>query len=214
MGIKDNFSQAVKELWKKDGQDDSPARQSGQPTELDNYLKQGAEQQPASEQPAQNVDASGGVPLETPYYRQTPQAQQNTPLQNTIPDGEAGVNMNVQNIRRNFGQNNQNAQPTQPEQPAQETQNTQDMQPVQDTAQSAPQQPQNMNAQAAQGMRAPENNVQTAPAGRLREPKRLPAAGRLCFQRFGELRSGRLWRRRLRRRFCSSRAGRSHAGIQ
>ncbi len=29
MGIKDNFSQAVKELWKKDGQEQTPSRPDG-----------------------------------------------------------------------------------------------------------------------------------------------------------------------------------------
>lgn len=133
MGIKDNFSQAVKELWKKDGQEQTPAKPGGQPTELDSYLRQGTEQVSGSGQPAGFRD--GNVPLETPYYRSQPQSDgagaqntqnvqnvqnnqntapqntqgpQNTPLQNTIPDGEPGVNLNVQNIRQNFGQNSQN----------------------------------------------------------------------------------------------------------
>ncbi|MBD5129976.1 MAG: hypothetical protein HDT43_08635 [Ruminococcaceae bacterium] len=116
MGIKDNFSQAVKELWKKDGQDQTPARPDGQPTELDNYLKQG-EQSAAPQQPSARSYEPGNAPLETPYYRDQPfntqntqQAQNNVPLQNTVPEGEPGVNMNVQNIRQNFGQNTQNAQ--------------------------------------------------------------------------------------------------------
>lgn len=179
MGIKDNFSQAVKELWKKDGQDQSASQQSGKPTELDNYLRQGTEQ-PTSGQTAQGGEmGGGGVPLETPYYRQQPQpqptqsAQQptqqvqpvqqpqqgapNVPLQNTVPDDAPGVNMNVQNIRRNFGQNNQNAQQGEPAQQAQSAPQTQPAQNVQQNA--APQQPQNMNVQAAQGVRAPENNT-------------------------------------------------------
>lgn len=41
MSIKDNFSQAVKELWKKDGQDEQPAAPA-QPSELDGYLRQSA----------------------------------------------------------------------------------------------------------------------------------------------------------------------------
>lgn len=78
MGIKDNFSQAVKELWKKDGQsgdnnnNNNAAGSASGTTELDKYLKQdpadqggGAAAQPAS---------GGGVPLETPYYR-TPEQQ-------------------------------------------------------------------------------------------------------------------------------------------
>lgn len=126
MGIKDNFSQAVKELWKKDGQEQTPAKPGGQPTELDSYLRQGTEPTSAPGQSAGFPD--GNVPLETPYYRspaagegaqnaqnaqsapQNVQSQQNTPLQNTIPDGEPGVNLNVQNIRQNFGQNSQTDQ--------------------------------------------------------------------------------------------------------
>lgn len=90
MSIKDNFSQAVKELWKKDGQDEQPAAPS-QPSELDGYLRQSAAApvppvqpsaavQPAPAQPAQAAPAQpaapvqpaqdmSSVPLETPYYR-------------------------------------------------------------------------------------------------------------------------------------------------
>ncbi len=74
MGIKDNFSQAVKELWKKDGQsgnDNSAAQNTSGTTELDKYLKQ----DPANQGGAAAQSASGGgVPLETPYYR-TPEQQ-------------------------------------------------------------------------------------------------------------------------------------------
>lgn len=64
MGIKDNFSQAVKELWKKDGQGEAPANNSAGGTMLDQYLKQdGSDNRP----PVQNAD-QGRVPLETPYY--------------------------------------------------------------------------------------------------------------------------------------------------
>ena len=107
MGIKDNFSQAVKELWKNDKMEDttdsSPVIQDGVPTQLDQYLTQPDEaptaqmnvpaqptqpnvaqaaapvQQPAPMGvPGQEVNAAG-VPLETPYYR--PQAQQPAPQQ-------------------------------------------------------------------------------------------------------------------------------------
>ncbi len=74
MGIKDNFSQAVKELWKKDGQsssDNSAAQNTSGTTELDKYLKQDhADQGGAAAQSA----PGSGVPLETPYYR-TPEQQ-------------------------------------------------------------------------------------------------------------------------------------------
>lgn len=155
MGIKDNFSQAVKELWKKDGQEQTPSRPDGQPTELDNYLKQSAEQPSAPKQPVQSFEP-GNVPLETPYYRDPPQnnaqnMQQNTqggsPLQSTVPEGEPGVNMNVQNIRQNFGQNTQNAQNNQNAQVIAEPQAQPNNAPQQEQpAQSAPQ-----NAQTPQG---------------------------------------------------------------
>lgn len=75
MGIKDNFSQAVKELWKKDGQggenkDDPKSASSA--TELDKYLQQNNGELQADEQPKQ--PSGGSVPLETPYYP-TPEQQ-------------------------------------------------------------------------------------------------------------------------------------------
>ncbi|MBE6902110.1 MAG: polymer-forming cytoskeletal protein [Ruminococcaceae bacterium] len=97
MGIKDNFSQAVKELWKNDRLDDgteAPAAQPGVPTQLDQYLAQQDDEvtmpvtqpvQQAAAQTAQGVNAqpaqaainqevnAAGVPLETPYYRPQPQ---------------------------------------------------------------------------------------------------------------------------------------------
>ncbi|MBD5383562.1 MAG: hypothetical protein HDR72_01005 [Ruminococcaceae bacterium] len=156
MGIKDNFSQAVKELWKKDGQDQTPSRPDGQPTELDNYLKQSAEQ-PSAQQPAQKYEP-GSAPLETPYYRDpTFNTQQNTqnnvPLQNTVPEGEPGVNMNVQNIRQNFGQNTQGAQDSQAAPEPQVQQDVQPAQAAQPTQTAQPQgAPQNIqNAQMPQG---------------------------------------------------------------
>ncbi len=163
MGIKDNFSQAVKELWKKDGQDQPSSRSNGQPTELDNYLKQSAEQGTAP----QNAGGfeHGNVPLETPYYRDPSQntaqnaqnAAQNTqnasPLQNSVPDGEPGVNMNVQNIRQNFGQNTQNNQNTAAAQPNAEPQAQPNAQQAQPAQYAQPQgAPQNMqNTQMPQG---------------------------------------------------------------
>lgn len=95
MSIKDNFSQAVKELWKKDGQDakkpdDKPA---GAPTELDKYLRE--PEQSAAETPVAPSGAS--VPLETPYFRApeeekpaTPEAPKApaAPQQNAAPAAE------------------------------------------------------------------------------------------------------------------------------
>lgn len=69
MSIKDNFSQAVKELWKKDGQDNKKpeAQQGQQMTELDRYLRE-----PEKQGVTNNIPTMGSgdeVPLETPYYR-------------------------------------------------------------------------------------------------------------------------------------------------
>lgn len=105
MGIKDNFSQAVKELWKKDGQDQNSAQPSGQPTELEKYLKQGdpAQQGNAPRQPVSDVEiAGGGVPLETPYYRTVPpaaqqaQPEQNVDVQQAPQNSSAAPQQNVQ----------------------------------------------------------------------------------------------------------------------
>lgn len=140
MGIKDNFSQAVKELWKKDGQDKGDSKPD-ESTELDKYLHQDGEPQNAG---------ANGVPLETPYYRNPAPAEQNAaPVQNPQPEQanpapeqnrgftqetpvapernmqnptnrvnqtpennpeQGGINQNVQNIRNNFGQNNESPQ--------------------------------------------------------------------------------------------------------
>ena len=86
MGIKDNFSQAVKELWKKDGQGETPANNSAGGTMLDQYLKQDGDDNRASVQ----TGDSGNVPLETPYYPSADQtaaaAEQNAPNpQNQMP---------------------------------------------------------------------------------------------------------------------------------
>ncbi len=126
MGIKDNFSQAVKELWKKDGQNDGNAAQKpAQPSELDKYLRQQDEQQ--AKPPVQNAGVevnSSGVPLETPYYpNQTAPAQQNVqpqPQQQVqappppAPESMGGINQNVRNAQQatqaQFGQNVQNNQ--------------------------------------------------------------------------------------------------------
>lgn len=73
MGIKDNFSQAVKELWKKDGQDKKDDKPKGaQPSELDKYLRDGGAQGDAA--PVGVELNSSGVPLETPYYRNPPES--------------------------------------------------------------------------------------------------------------------------------------------
>lgn len=73
MGIKDNFSQAVKELWKKDGMEENGENRNdrnAQPTELDRYL---SAQNAAPEQPA--------APQQ--------QAQPQDPVQPAAPGGTA-----------------------------------------------------------------------------------------------------------------------------
>lgn len=55
MGIKDNFSQAVKELWKKDGLEENgeaKTDKAAQPTELEKYLAQQESQEQEQAQPA------------------------------------------------------------------------------------------------------------------------------------------------------------------
>ena len=135
MGIKDNFSQAVKELWKKDGQEENGENRTdkqAQPTELDKYLQEpqqdtvkipAAPQAPGT-QAAQNVQPepqaapqtpqtpqggyqysagqqnapTGGVPLETPYYRQ--------PQQNAAPGSTGGTGFGGGNGGAGFGGGN------------------------------------------------------------------------------------------------------------
>lgn len=137
MGIKDNFSQAVKELWKKDGQNDNSAQKPAQPSELDKYLRQQDEQQAKPPVQGAGVEVnSSGVPLETPYYpNQTAPAQQNvqpnvqqqqvqTPPP-PAPESVGGINQNVRNAQQaaqqtqqaQFGQNAQNN----PQNPGQNT---------------------------------------------------------------------------------------------
>lgn len=138
MSIKDNFSQAVKELWKKDGQEEKKpdANLEGQPTELDKYLREPEQQTVSADIPT--VNNPGEVPLETPYYRAPSaeqkaapaaenipaQQQQNTaaaqpaapspaasaamPQQNAPQNEQVSYNQNVRNIKSSIGQNNQN----------------------------------------------------------------------------------------------------------
>lgn len=93
MGIKDNFSQAVKELWKKDGKDgqkDTNDEQKAQPSasELDRYLR---EQNGAGGNEVLSEDDynEGGIPLETPYYRSASDAPERSGEQQAKPAGEA-----------------------------------------------------------------------------------------------------------------------------
>lgn len=76
MGLKDNFSQAVKELWKKDGLDEKAEQSPAGPTELDKYLSENtnAPQQSADAEQtgaaAAEVQDTNNLP---PYTQQPPQ---------------------------------------------------------------------------------------------------------------------------------------------
>ncbi len=98
MGLKDNFSQAVKELWKKDGQDGEAQQGDREPSELDKYLRgqNGGEQPVPAQKPVQGGELnSSGVPLETPYYPNTNAAQGGANAQNT-PNNAQQSPQNVQ----------------------------------------------------------------------------------------------------------------------
>ena len=109
MSIKDNFSQAVKELWKKDSQDANKPNvmPESSPTELDKYLRE-PEQQSAAEIPVEQN--SGEVPLETPYYRTT-EEKPAAPQQNTAP-AQAAANANPA-VNQTVNQNVQEQAPRQ-----------------------------------------------------------------------------------------------------
>lgn len=119
MGIKDNFSQAVKELWKKDGQEQNPAASGAQPSELERYLQQEGVQQDAPAQPAQQAQSAPNA-----------YGQPDAPSQ----AGQMGFDQDVQQA-----QPNQNVQAAQPAQQAQPNQFNNPNQSVQ-----APQQAQTM----------------------------------------------------------------------
>ncbi len=123
MGIKDNFSQAVKELWKKDGQEQNNGQPSSQPSELDQYLRQQDPENPSAAASGAELN-SAGVPAGNTAAaadNSGASAAQNIAENNTNPGNaqntrseqdnaavpqQNAVNMNVQNINRNFGQNN------------------------------------------------------------------------------------------------------------
>lgn len=82
MSIKDNFSQAVKELWKKDGQDEQPAA-AAQPSELDGYLRQSAADSMQSMANAAGEPISPDAPM--PSVQNAQGAQPDAPAQATPP---------------------------------------------------------------------------------------------------------------------------------
>lgn len=126
MSIKDNFSQAVKELWKKDNQDGKQpdAQPENTPTELDKYLRE-PEQQSAASTPIEQGNRE--VPLETPYYRTpvqekpaapaapeaneaAPTQQENAPQQNPAQNAAQAPQQNNFAQQNNFTQQNNYAQ--------------------------------------------------------------------------------------------------------
>ena len=114
MGIKDNFSQAVKELWKKDGQEQNPAASGAQPSELERYLQQENNGQSLSEQSAQ----FGQTPVQpaSNIYGQPDQPAQSD--QTNQPDQFSQPNQYDQPDQMN--QSNQPNQPNQFSQPAEQ----------------------------------------------------------------------------------------------
>ncbi len=115
MGIKDNFSQAVKELWKKDGQEQNPAASGAQPSELERYLQQEGAQQDAAAQPVQPdlMGQSGqfGQPAQPTAPAQPTQpaqpAQPTQPMMNGQPVQPGQPNGNVQSGQFNPDQSAQ-----------------------------------------------------------------------------------------------------------
>ncbi len=126
MGIKDNFSQAVKELWKKDGQEetgDGRTDKSAQPTELDKYLagQPGMTEQPAPAQPQAPVQQA---PVQPEQPAQTIQPDTNG-YQFSANQSQQDVNVAGVPLETPYFRN----QPNQQGQPAQSAQSAQSAQP-------------------------------------------------------------------------------------
>ncbi len=104
MGIKDNFSQAVRELWKKDSeqpQDNSAAR--SKPTELDKYLRQDQEKSEGEAARPAAGDIRANAADNAPRTNQdapTAEAGQNIQSAQNVPDPQSIQNaLNQQNGR-------------------------------------------------------------------------------------------------------------------
>lgn len=135
MGIKDNFSQAVKELWKKDGQEETGENKTDrgtQPTELDKYLagQSGMAEQPA---PAQPQAPSQQAPVQPEQPAQTIQPDTNgyqfSANQPQQDINAAGIPFETPYYRNQGGQQGQPSQLSQPSQSAQPGQSAQSAQP-------------------------------------------------------------------------------------
>ncbi len=95
MGIKDNFSQAVKELWKKDGMEENaeaPVIRDGAPSQLDQYLSQ-PEQQPTM---AQQPSAPAQAPVQPAPVQPAAPAPNAAPAQATAQPAAAQQSAPVQ----------------------------------------------------------------------------------------------------------------------
>ncbi len=120
MGIKDNFSQAVKELWKKDGMEDSaeaPVIRDGAPTQLDQYLNQQPEQAAVQAQPAAPVQPEAPVQQSAPAQPAAQPAQ--TAAQPAAPQQETSANgVPLETPYYRTAPVNNNPQPAAAQQPA------------------------------------------------------------------------------------------------
>lgn len=153
MSIKDNFSQAVKELWKKDGMEEStetPAAPQANPSQLDQYLAQ-QEEQTAATAPAAPAQ-TGQSPAQPAQTAQQPAVNTATtqlpPVQPTAPAANndinaAGVPLETPYYRTQTAQ-------TQTAQPAQQPTFNANTQPAQ-TVQPAATQANIAGAASAQG---------------------------------------------------------------
>lgn len=140
MGIKDNFSQAVKELWKNDrmeeGADSAPVIQDGVPTQLDQYLNQPGDVPPMTADAAQ-----AAANAQAPQMAQPAAPAQAAPAVQTPQAAQPGQELNAAGVPLETPYYRPQPQPAAPVQ--------------------QPQQPQ----QAAQAAQAPAQTAQTAQGG-------------------------------------------------
>ncbi len=106
MSIKDNFSQAVKELWKKDGQSEQGV--SSSPSELERYLKQQSSEQTAAgdtvTQPMQSA-APAQQSSEGDRFQQSAQNTQSPQPPSAQDSPTVPLQQPMNNMQQNPGQN-------------------------------------------------------------------------------------------------------------
>lgn len=134
MGIKDNFSQAVKELWKKDGMEENPEESlqpaPGTPTQLDQYLNQQDDMASAAPvAPAAPVQQATPVQQAAPVQQPAPAApvQQSAPQQAPVQQPAPAVNAAGVPLETPYYRDP--AQQTAPQQPQQNMQSAQNIPP-------------------------------------------------------------------------------------